>query len=72
MAFVPLFSERQTDPADLQIVLDELALAERLESHRPPESGEITAEMVRFYLEIYQEAMLTPTPSITARATATA
>jgi hypothetical protein len=54
MYLAAIYRSTQANPDGLQKVLAELALAEQLESQRPPEEGELRADHVRFYLEAYQ------------------
>lgn len=79
MNLVPLFTLRTASEADLQPVMDELALAEALELQNPPEAGELSLEMLRYYLEILaqrpqgapaQVAQNSPTPAPTSAQTA--
>lgn len=54
MYLAAIYRSTQANLDGLQKVLDELALAEQLESQRPPEAGELRADHVRFYLEAYR------------------
>jgi len=71
MTLLPIYAERKTDPETLQKIYAELALAESLEEERPLKMGELTVEMVRFFLEFYEQDLQTPTPSSTISPTAT-
>ncbi len=81
MNLVPLFALHAASEAELEPVLDELALAEALELQNPPEAGVLSVEMLRYYLDILsqrqqraatQVAQSSPTPGPTSALTATA